>query len=177
MELAYYDDDVVSKTYSSRARNAAYLPERLGAAVARAILRAPNASAGKTYRGGVTVVTNRTALGPLVYRCTPTKNFHSFSLMDPWNYSEFDGQGDPQPGEVDALSRGMLGSDCRYVGPKRLSLNVLKTTDRVSPTQVPINPAHIIDNRLWVYAHEPGVDRRWGLRVRDETRRFVAPKK
>ena len=112
---------------------------------ALAVERAP-AKFGAHIRGGVTVVTNRTAAGVLVWRCVAgAEHGHPPRSIDPFNYSEFDGVGLPAPGEgkydVMAATRKMTVSICEYIGPTKITGSKV---DPISPTQNPQKIEHLI---------------------------------
>jgi len=156
MDLAFFDDDVQSRQYTSRPRGftskirgagAHSGVGRLPVPVQRTIERAPTVF-GSHFRGGTTVVTNRTAAGPIVFRCVPITSYgHSLHVMDPYNYSELGGFGQPEPGEGDAVLSLIHTGMCAYVGPTRIKKPLFEP---ISPTQEPQNRDTIVANRLWL---------------------------
>lgn len=136
---AIFDDDIIAKRKSSALRQAMFSTR-----IATAISNAPRAFP-PAYRGGVTIVTNRTARGPLVWRCVPlTRNAHSYRETDPFDFDN----ATIQPGEGDSVMATLEVANCILVHPYLSRENRL-ALDPMSPTQVPANYSQVRANRAY----------------------------
>ena len=139
--LAAFDDDLLAKRNSSEIVSKS-LPPAVAIAVRRAARTFPPA-----YRGGVTIVTNRSERGETVWRCVPlSTNGHSYRDLDPWDI-----RGAP-PGEVDTRLTQLQIANCVLVFPPAFvqSKGARAMLDPMSPTQVPRNYSLIRENREWL---------------------------
>ena len=140
LRLASYDDDVIANR-SSAVTEA--LPERLGMAVRSARHAFPSA-----FRGGVTIITNRSAAwpSPIVWRCVPvSRNGHSFRSCDPFDVDPIASNAD------DELSR-VESATCQVVHPRSLRSSAHAQIDPLSPTQSPPNYTLVRANREYLKA-------------------------
>ena len=143
LHLAALDDDAIAK-------RTARLPSEWPGQLANAIRRAPRAFP-PAYRGGVTVITNRSsdkAWQEVVWRCAPvSKNGHSYRDSDPWDIHDTM----LTRHEADAKLSLLEGANCVLVHPN-LGKAARMALDPMSPTQVPGNYSHVRANREWVKA-------------------------
>lgn len=126
LHLSHFECDVVAnRTPPAYVRE---LPPRVEAVVKRARRAWPY-----QYRGGVTILTNRTSKGVRVWRCVPMlAGGHSYRLSDPWDLST------DVPGDSDVRLAGIDRYDCIYQ-PRPRSIAKADLDDPISPTQYPIN--------------------------------------
>ena len=142
LHLSHFDDDVLANRSSALAQQ---LPPRIAALVARA----PKAFSA-AYRGGVTIVSNRTKqLREQVFRCVPMmQNGHSYRLSDPYTFR------DGEPGVGDERLSLLTGFECRDV-PKGRTEAAHRLDDPYSPTQVPTNYSLVRGNRDYFMHRKP----------------------
>ena len=138
--LSHFEDDILANRSSALARQ---LPATIVSLVSRQAPRAFSAA----YRGGVTIVTNRSrARGIEIFRCVPTtKNGHSYRESDP-----FDLVSDP-PGVIDERLSQISSFACKDLLHGHQSAGVPHHDDPLSPTQVPHNHSLIRANREFYF--------------------------
>ena len=145
LRLTHFEDDVKANRSSPLAQ---LLPPATTAAVARA-----RRAFSPAYRGGVTIVTNRSHLGgERVWRCVPSmKNGHSYRATDPYDFR------DTEPGPGDANLTGIMFFNCK--GMASPHHGPLKSLDPLSPTQFP-NQTLVRGNREHFFPRaSPGAKR------------------
>ena len=140
---AFHDDMLINRTSPLPARE---LPPKIAAAV-----HAARFSFRPWYRGGVTIVTNRSRRWPtpIVWRCVPTtKGSHSFRACDPWDE---DGR---NCSLVMHEMRTVQVKLCVLVHPKGLKSADYLLVDPLSPTQTPPNASLVAENVHWLASPE-----------------------
>ena len=142
LQLSHFEDDVLANRSSPLRMQ---LPPRASSNVKRAIKAWPEA-----FRGGVTIVTNRSAVHrEQVWRCVPMgKNGHSYRATDPYDFRT------GEPGLADASLARMERYDCLYI-PRPRTLKAQQLDDPMSPTQVPPNYTLVRGNREYYFPHRP----------------------
>ena len=135
VNLSYFYDDVLANRSSP-------LIEQLPPPVAAAV-RMSKRLVPATYRGGVTIVTNRSYRHEQVWRCVPmAKNSHSYRETDPNDFRT------EQPGLNDSRLKELKTFQCHRVVPQ----GSLRVAERLSPTQMPPNHTLVRQNRAYFLA-------------------------
>ena len=150
LRFAAFNDDVLANRTTSRSAERA-LPLHIAAAVHSA-----RSAYLPAYRGGVTIVTNRSALwshSPVVWRCVPlARNGHSFRECDPLAApkdarDDADAACDVALVEIRYTSCAMIFPKPRLTSPTQIA--------RISPfseTQIPRNYSLVRANREYFKA-------------------------
>ena len=142
LELASFDDDIRNnRSGTPRPSQDGRLPPHITHAIRRA-----HTAFSPNYRGGVTVVTNRSSVpgaGAVVWRCVPISTHgHSYRANDPLDVSLND------PAIDEDLAR-LIMANCMVIYPRQMSLSreKLEQLDPLSPTQTPPNYTIVRENR------------------------------
>ena len=144
---AWFDDDRRNNRSLPPAAVAGLprLPPVINHAVARA-----HAAFPASYRGGVTIVTNRSSWpSAVVWRCVPiATHAHSYHTTDPLDVGG--AIGDAEAAQVDQDLARLIMANCLVVHPKgQLTRERLdQIIDPLSSTQMPRNYSLVRENRL-----------------------------
>ena len=142
LELTAFEDDAIANRTPSLSAM-----RRLPLRTAAAVHGAPRAFQ-PAYRGGVTVVTNRSSLWPhslVVWRCVPlAQNGHSFRACDPLAVPKDASEASTA---CDVALADIRFSACLMVNPKQPSKETVARVDPLSPTQQPANHSLVRANR------------------------------